>query len=478
MALVHIMVIDFERKEQELKDIIAKKDIETLRSFCDSFEPVDLAEIANQLQPLDLLFVFKTVTSEYTAEVFTYLDQQVQENLLNLFTDKQVMELIENTFSDDIADFLEDMPANLVSKVLDKADKATRNDINLLLNYKPETAGSILTREYIELKENLSVSDALDKIRKIGKDAITIHSTFVIDAKRNLVGVLYIEDLLFARPDEKIGDVCEKDFITVQVNDDQEHVASVFQRYDRNVIPVLNTDHKLVGVITVDDIIDVITDEVSEDIEKMAAVTPLEKSYRESSTLTLVKSSAPWILILMVLGVFSTLILNRFEENIASVIIMSTFIPLLLDTVGNSGTQSAALVTRSLTLKEYDKSEYGLIIWKELRIAFVVGIVVALFALVMINLEFIIGIVRLSEIDGVMLAKWSEGWWRETIKVSLTISLTLFVAITIAKVVGASLPIIAKLVKLDPALMANPLVTTIVDIVVLVLYFGFIAILF
>ena len=208
------------------------------------------------------------MTSEYTAEVFTYLDQQVQENLLNLFTDKQVMELIENTFSDDIADFLEDMPANLVSKVLDKADKATRNDINLLLNYKPETAGSILTREYIELKENLSVSDALDKIRKIGKDAITIHSTFVIDAKRNLVGVLYIEDLLFARPDEKIGDVCEKDFITVQVNDDQEHVASVFQRYDRNVIPVLNTDHKLVGVITVDDIIDVISDEVSEDIEK------------------------------------------------------------------------------------------------------------------------------------------------------------------------------------------------------------------
>lgn len=472
------MVIDFEAKEQQLKDIIAHRDVKNLRLFCESFEAVDFAEIANYLAPVDLLFVFKTVKSEYTADVFTFLNKDVQEALLGLFSDRQVVELIDNTFSDDIADFLEDMPANLVSKVLDKADKVTRNDLNILLNYKPETAGSILTREYIELRETLSVSDALEKIRQIGKDAVTIHSTFVIDHKRNLVGVLYIEDLLFAEPNQKIGDVCEKDFITVQVNDDQEHVADVFQRYDRNVIPVLNSDRKLVGIITVDDIIDVISDEASEDIEKMAAVTPLENSYRDSGVLTLVKSSAPWILILMVLGAFSTFILNRFEQSIASVIIMSTFIPLLLNTAGNSGTQSAALVTRSITLKEYDKDEYMLIIWKELRIAFFVGLIVALFSYIMINLEFIIGIVNVSEINGVLLNKWSQDWWMEITKISTVIALTLFVAITVAKLVGASLPIIAKLVKLDPALMANPLVTTTVDIVVLVLYFGFITILF
>lgn len=472
------MIIDFEQKELELKQLINAKKIKDLREFCEQLEPVDFAEIGDYLAPVDLLFVFKTVKSDYTAEVFTFLKQEVQESLLNLFTDKQVMELIENTFTDDIADFLEDMPANLVAKVLDKADKETRNDINLLLNYKPETAGSILTREFIELKENLTVLEALERIRLIGKDAVTIHSTFVIDNRRNLVGVLYIEDLIFAKSEQKIGDVCEKDFITVQVNDDQEHVAEIFQRYDRNVLPVLNSDQKLVGVITVDDIIDVISDEASEDIEKMAAVRPLEKSYRESNVLTLVKSSSPWILILMVLGAFSTFVLNRFEANIASVLIMSTFIPLLLNTAGNSGTQSAALVTRSITLREYDKNEYGLIIWKELKIAFFVGLLVALFAFLMIFLEFIVGIVNLSTINGVILSKWSNGWWLEITKISLVISLTLFVAITIAKLVGATLPIIAKMVKLDPALMANPLVTTTVDIVVLVLYFTFITIIF
>ncbi len=313
---------------EHLRIIIDNRDVKALREFCNTIEPVDFADAANSIEDVSkLLFVFRTVESEYTAEVFTELSTEQQNRLIELFSDKQIKDLIENTYTDDIVKFLTDMPSNLVNRVLQKADKETRRDINTILNYQPYTAGSLMTTEYIELRGNLTVKQALDYIRENGQDAITIYDIFIIDNKRNLVEVVGLDKLIFAEDNEEIAEIAKIEPVFVHVSTDQEEVARLFKRYDKTTLPVLNKDNKMVGVITVDDIIDVIVEEHTEDIARMAAVAPLEKSYRESSIMSLVKSSLPWLILLMVLGIFSSLIINKFESQIATVIIMSSFIP-------------------------------------------------------------------------------------------------------------------------------------------------------
>lgn len=457
---------------EHLRIIIDNRDVKALREFCNTIEPVDFADAANSIEDVSkLLFVFRTVESEYTAEVFTELSTEQQNRLIELFSDKQIKDLIENTYTDDIVKFLTDMPSNLVNRVLQKADKETRRDINTILNYQPYTAGSLMTTEYIELRGNLTVKQALDYIRENGQDAITIYDIFIIDNKRNLVEVVGLDKLIFAEDNEEIAEIAKIEPVFVHVSTDQEEVARLFKRYDKTTLPVLNKDNKMVGVITVDDIIDVIVEEHTEDIARMAAVAPLEKSYRESSIMSLVKSSLPWLILLMVLGIFSSLIINKFESQIATVIIMSSFIPLLLASAGNAGTQTASLVIRSLALNEYHKGEYRKIIGKEIKTGLLVALGLGLFTFAFIPLLFIIGIVNVTQLEDLTFVKWSPNWWISILEISGTISITITISIVIFKFVGAILPLTARLIKKDPALMSNPFITTISDIVTLIIYF-------
>lgn len=457
---------------EHLRIIIDNRDVKALREFCNTIEPVDFADAANSIEDVSkLLFVFRTVESEYTAEVFTELSTEQQNRLIELFSDKQIKDLIENTYTDDIVKFLTDMPSNLVNRVLQKADKETRRDINTILNYQPYTAGSLMTTEYIELRGNLTVKQALDYIRENGQDAITIYDIFIIDNKRNLVEVVGLDKLIFAEDNEEIAEIAKIEPVFVHVSTDQEEVARLFKRYDKTTLPVLNKDNKMVGVITVDDIIDVIVEEHTEDIARMAAVAPLEKSYRESSIMSLVKSSLPWLILLMVLGIFSSLIINKFESQIATVIIMSSFIPLLLASAGNASTQTASLVIRSLALNEYHKGEYRKIIGKEIKTGLLVALGLGLFTFAFIPLLFIIGIVNVTQLEDLTFVKWSPNWWISILEISGTISITITISIVISKFVGAILPLTARLIKKDPALISNPFITTISDIVTLIIYF-------
>lgn len=459
---------EFTLTIEQLLELIHNHRVKDIRALFVSEPAVDLAEVVNEIESSeDLLFLFRTVKSEYTAELFSFLDSDQQEKLIRIFTDKQLMELIENSYTDDLVDSLEELPANLVKKVLSVADKETREEINRLLNYKEHTAGSIMTTEYVELKAGISVEEALAKIRRIGKEAITIYTTFIIDNKRNLVGALYLDELLFAKPDQLIDEIMNEDYLTVNVNDDQEEVANTFRRYDKEVIPVLNDDNRMIGVITIDDIIDVITEEDSEDMAKMAAVAPLETAYKNTGVWQLAKKCFPWLMILLVLGVFSSVILNRFEAKLSSLVILTAFIPILMDTGGNSGTQSATLIIRALALKEFTAKDFLRIVWKEFRIALIVGSIVGSFAFLWVFIEISTGILAYNT----GFAMWSAGWFAGLAKLAGLVAMTLFIAIIISKVVGASLPLIAVALKLDPALMAAPLLTTIVDICSLLVYF-------
>jgi magnesium transporter len=451
-----------------LLQLIKDKNVLELREFCESNEPIDIAELAEEIEdPKDLLFIFKTVKSDFTAEVFTYLSSDQQEKLLTLFTDKQLIELINSSYTDDIVDFMIDMPANLVTRILRISDSDTRRDINHLLNYKEDTAGSIMTTEYILLPHSFSVEEALTRIRKVGPDMETIYTSFIVDSKRLLIGIIDIEDLLFADPKALITDIMEKDFITTNVNTDQEEVAQLFKRYDLTVMPVLNDDQRLIGIVTIDDVIDVIEQETSEDIQKMAALNPLDVSYNRSSVAVLAKKSAPWLLVLMVLSVFSSIILNRFEASLEQVVILAAFIPMLMDTGGNAGSQSTTLITRGIALKEIELSDFKRVFLKEMRVSLLVGLAVGLFSFFWISFQIMTGILIYEPGPW----PWTWPWIGEVAKLSGLVAITLFSAIVIAKVFGGMLPLIATKLKKDPAVMSGPFVTTIVDVSALIIYF-------
>jgi len=461
--------MDIEKLNLEtLLDLIHGKKVLELRDLCDVVEPIDLAEVADEIDDIaDLLFIFKTVKSDFTAELFAYLSAHQQEKLINLFTDKQLMELIQNSYTDDIVDFMIDMPANLVSRILNISDKNTRVDINNLLNYKEGTAGSIMTTECVLLPSSFSVADSLSRIRKVGRDKETISTSFVVDEKRLLLGTVGIDDLIYAEPETKIIDIMNPDFITTTVTADQEDVATLFKRYDLTVLPVLNDDKRLIGIVTIDDVMDVIDKEASEDMLKMAAIAPLEDSYTKSSVVTLAKKSIPWLLVLMVLGAFGSIILNRFEHAFEQVVILSAFIPVLMDTGGNAGNQSSTLVTRGIALNEIEKKDFAHVVFKELRVALLVGLGIATFSFLWIFFEIATGILVYDTGSAV----FSGPWFVAISKIAGLVSVTLFCAILISKLVGGSLPLVAVALKKDPAVMSSPFVTTIVDVSALLIYF-------
>lgn len=443
----------------QIEELIDNKNVVELRKIFETIDIIDIAEACDEMEVSKLLFIFKTVKSEYTAELFTYLSDEQQETLIKTFSDKQLAELLNNSYTDDIVDFLEDMPANLVTRVLSATSKDARLDINKLLNYKEDTAGSIMTTEYVEIPSDYTVEEALKKIKKVGQDAETIYSTFVIDKKRNLVGVLYLEELVLANDDDKVEDIMNKEFKTANVYQDQEDVAQTFKRYDITSLPVLNNENRLIGIITIDDVMDVIEKETNEDIAMQAGMAPLETEYLKTGVFTLAKKRITWLLVLMISATFTSMIISGFENALTSVAVLSAFIPMFMGTGGNSGGQTTSLITRSLATREVTTKDFGKVMWKEFRVALITGLAVGVCNFLWILFELSVGLVTNSSPD---VSNW---------QIALLVSLTLFCTIIIAKCLGASLPMFAQKIKLDPALMSGPIVTTIVDATSLIIYF-------
>ena len=465
-------------------DAIVNKKTALLKELFETIPTIDIAESMEDIEDVtQLMYVFRVISADYTGDLFAELSQEQQEKIIASFSDKDLIQLLENSFADDIVDTIEELPANLVNRILRVAPKDLRKDINQLLNYKDNTAGSLMTTEFIEMRDTTTVEDAIATIRDIGKDAETIYTIFVKDNRRTLVGTVDLDDLIFAKNSEKLTDIMNRDFVTCTVNDDQEEVANMFKRYDLNAMAVVNneTERKIIGIITIDDVVDVIEQEAAEDIAALSHVAPLEESYLETPVWKMVKKCIPWIVILIVLGTFTTMVLDRIEKapvfNLVPVLI--AFVPTLMDTGGNSGGQTIALMIRGLATKEFEPKDFFKIIRKEILSALIIAAGVAAFAFMWFTIEQYTGIVTndAMKVDGVFPTIWNGKCWTieffgNAMRVSATVSLALFSAALLAKIVAVCLPIGVAALKKDPAVIAQPLLTTIVDVVSLITYLG------
>ena len=410
---------------------------------------VDIATLLEDVDRDDLVILFRILPKDTAAEVFSYLTKVDRAHIIESLTDKEISGIIDKLFMDDTVDFIEEMPANIVKKVLKNTDDDTRKMINSLLSYPDDSAGSIMTTEFVDIKKEMTVMDAIAHIRKTGVDKETIDTLYVIDSNRKLEGIVPIRKILLSDENLLIEDIMDTSFVYIYTLDDQEDVASMFKKYDYFSMPVTDSENRLVGIITIDDILDIIEEENEEDFAKMNALAPSDEEYLDSSVYSLAKQRIMWLLILMISATFTGIIIRQYESVLSSVVILASFIPMLMDTGGNSGSQSSTLIIRGLALGELEITDYPKILWKEFRVSIVVGLVLAFINFLRIYL--------LERVDFI---------------VSLTVCISLFATVVLAKVVGGMLPLIAKKFKLDPAIMAAPLVTTIVDTFALMVYFS------
>ena len=470
--------------QEDLEELIEAKDVKAIREIFVTVPDIDIAEAADNLSSTDLIWVFRAVESKYTAGFFSELDQDAQENLVKAMTDKELIQVINEQSVDDVTDSVGEMPANLAARVLSAASKDMRDDINRLLRYKDQTAGAIMTTEYLEFKDTTYVDDAIETIRKRGKDAETIYTLFVKDKNRDFVGTVDLDDLIFAKKDQRLRDIMNQDVVSVTTSTDQEEVGQMFRRYDLNALAVLNDDDKLVGIITIDDAVDVMTEESTEDIAKMNAVVPSDEPYLDTTVWSTAKKCFPWLIVLLVLGTFSSMILSVFQDKISTLAILAAFIPVLMDTGGNAGGQTTAVMVRALALKEFEPKDYFKVVWKEVRSAMIVAAIVASFAFIWFTMEQYTGIVANTiENEAMGLSPdviptiwngecWSPIFFGEVMKISATVAGTLFIGMVASKFVGTSLTVGAAAIKKDPALLAQPILTTIMDITSLLIYFA------
>lgn len=409
---------------------------------------VDTAGLFEEIDQQKLLIIFRILPKDLSSEVFTYMSSELQRYVIESITDEEVIRIIEELFLDDTIDFLEEMPSNVVKRILKNTSENTRMIINQFLNYPIDSAGSLMTIEYVDLKKEMTVKQAIQHIKENGLDKETINTCYVINSNRILEGVISLRKLILNDESTVIKDIMDTDVISINTNDDQEEVASLFKKYDYNVMPVVDNENRLVGIITVDDILDVIDQEITEDFQKMAAMQPSEKEYLKTKNWVLAKHRLPWLLIMMISATFTGGIIKKFDNALQSVMILASFIPMIMDTGGNSGSQSSTLIIRGLALEELKPSDILKVMWKELCVSCIVGIILS-----------VVNFLRIYYLD------------KTDILVAITVSFTLLVTVILAKVVGGVLPIIAKKLKLDPAIMAGPLITTIVDAVALMVYF-------
>lgn len=451
----------FELEEQIFMLMENRRFVE-LKEILSEMQPADIAEIFEEAKDKEIPVLFRILPKELAAEVFVEFDSDKQELLVNAFSDNELREVLDELFMDDTVDLIEEMPASVAKRILKHTDANTRRMINQLLAYPDESAGSIMTTEYIDLKKNMTVDEALDRIRNKGIDTETIYTCYVIDSRRNLLGTVSLRDLLLNKKDCIVKDLMDENVIYANTLDDKGEVVSLFDRYDMLALPVVDKERRLVGIITVDDAIDVMQEEVSEDIEKMAAILPSEKPYLKTGVFETFRARIPWLMFLMISATFTGAIISSFESRLATCIGLVAFIPMLMGTGGNSGSQVSVTVIRALSLGDIEFKDILRVIWKELRVAIITGMVLG-----------IVNFIKLYLIDYLWLHSFDTGV--ELLEMA-TVCLTLVLVVIVAKLLGAILPIVAKKIGLDPAVMANPLVTTILDAVSLLIYFGIAAI--
>lgn len=440
-------------------DMINNKQLKMLREYLDALNPADIAEIIEQLVDDDKItyqqvpMFYRLLPKDLAADTFVELNSDLQETLIKALTDKELQFMLDDVFVDDAVDIIEEMPANVVKRMLSNVDAETRKNINQILKYPEDSAGSIMAIEYVDLHPSMTVQEAFEHIRKTGVEKETIYTCYVTDRKK-LVGICTVKDLLLNPYSAIIQDIMETDVICVKTTDDREFVAQQLAKYDFAALPVVDNENRLVGIVTVDDAIDVLTEEATEDIEKMAAITPSEHPYLRSSVFEIWKQRIPWLLLLMVSATFTGMIITSFENQLAAQVALTAFIPMIMDTGGNSGSQASVTVIRGLSLGDIELSDVLKVLWKEFKVSILCGVVLSVVAFGKIML-----------VDNLLMHNSDV-----TIFVALAVSLTLVLTVVIAKLVGCTLPLLAKKLGFDPAVMASPFITTIVDALSLMVY--------
>ncbi len=438
-----------EIKDLEIiRELLETKQYTSLRQKIAEMNTADIAAVLDEMEEDEVLKIFRILPKNLAADVFSYLEVDNQQKIIISLSDKEAANIINNLMADDAVDLLEEMPANIVKRLLANASAEARRDINHLLRYPEDSAGSIMTVEYIDLKENMTVEDAIARIRQKGMDSETINICYVLDATRKLVGTVALRYLLISPSDAIIGEIMHENVIHINTLMDQEEVARQFQKYDFIAMPVVDNEERLVGIITVDDIVDILQEEATEDMEMMAAVMPSDKPYMKTGVWETWKKRMPWLLLLMISATFSGKILTTFEDALQKVTVLTAYIPMLMSSGGNAGEQASVTIIRGLSLQEIEFKDAFKVIWKEIRVAVLCGLTLA-----------VANFAKLLIFD------------KMDVMVALVICITLVMTILAAKMVGCMLPMLAKKIGLDPAVMASPFITTIVDIISLLVYF-------
>lgn len=429
--------------------LLVSKNLSEAKKVLNEMNEVDIATIIQELPEDKLMQAFRLLPKSIASDVFVNMDEDVQMKLISSLTNKEASSLIEDMFTDDARDLFDEMPAVMVSKILSNVSNETRSQINKLLKYPDNSAGSLMAMEYIHLKKGLTIKESIDRIIKQKEDFVSYDSCFVTDSERKLLGYVTVKDLIINEQDTLIDDIMHECTHAINTLMDQEDVATIFKDYDYSTLPVVDMEERLVGVITIDDIVDIIEEEATEDIEKMAAITPSDKSYIKTGVIETWKKRIPWLLLLMISATFTGQIITHFEDALASYVILTAFIPMLMDSGGNAGSQASVSVIRSLSLDEIEYKDTFKIIWKEFRVALLCGLTLAL-----------ANFLKLILVDNLSIA------------ISIVVCSTLMITIIIAKLIGSVLPILANKLGFDPAVMASPFITTLVDATSLIIYFN------
>lgn len=446
---------DSHELHEKIEELLEQKNIKALKALLAEVNPVDVAEALEGLDEKDILLTYRLLPKESAADLFVAADPEFQEVLVKGFSDVELRAVMDEIYLDDAADLIEEMPANVVARILKNTDAETRKSINALLLYPEDSAGSLMTPEYVSLYPSMTVEEAFARIRRDGVDKETVYTCYVTE-NRKLVGVVSVRSMLVAASDTKISEIMHQNLIAVETTDDKEFVASQFQKYGYLAIPVVDREQRLVGIVTIDDALEVMEDEATEDIEKMAAIVPTEKPYMKTGVFATYAKRIPWLLLLMISATFTSQIINSFESALASCIVLTGFIPMIMDTGGNAGGQASVTIIRGLSLGDVELRDVWRIIWKEVRVAMVCGLTVAPVAF--LKVLFIDRMLWATDINGILVA--------------LVVSITLMFTIVVSKLIGCTLPLLAKKIGFDPAVMASPFITTIVDALALLLYFG------
>ena len=437
-----------EEIKEEVIELLKNKRYTNLYKYLKQLNNQDISLLFEELSPEDVVLLFRLLPKDEAAEVFSYMEPDLQEQLINNLTDKELKLVIDELFMDDTVDLIEEMPSNVVKRILKTVNKEDRNTINELLKYPSDSAGSIMTTEFVDLKINMTVEDAFKKIKKIGLNKETVYTCYVLDIKRVIIGIVDIKDLLLADRDALIKDIMETNVVTVNTLEDKEEVTKLFDKYDLVALPVVDKENRLVGIVTIDDAIDVLQDETTEDFELMAAMTPTEDSYFKTSVFKHARNRILWLLLLMVSSMITGGILTHYEEAFAAVPLLVSFIPMIMGTGGNCGSQSSTLIIRGMAVDEIEPKDFFRAIWKEFRVALLAGTALAIVNGIRIMIQY------------------------GNLKIAIVLGLTLIGTACLAKMLGCALPMLAKKLKIDPAIMAAPIISTILDSCSILIYFN------